>query len=82
MLFKITLSDKREITFEAKNTAEAKKIANKKYSNWEALCLLHFIKERKSDALDKRQWVQKSKKIYNRTKAKRRFKKKLREGEY
>lgn len=59
---------------------DAEKKANDIWRNWEDIKILDYVKPRKSVTLDKRQYVKKSDKIYNRNKSKRKLKKEISNG--
>ncbi len=71
MKFKIYFLDKAHVIITARDMEQAKKIAEKRYKGYESISLIPFHKPRKSATLNKRQYVKKSDKIYDRKKSKK-----------
>jgi len=74
MIFTIE-TEKGKHYFKARTLIEAKQYAFEKVGNVSSLQLIVEHKERKSPILNKRQWIQKSKTIYNRNNSKEQFRK-------
>lgn len=82
MKFKIILKNNTEHIINADDYNEAQKVARQRFNDYASIRVLLFQKERKSDILNRREWIKESNKKYDRTKEKREFKRKLNEGEY
>lgn len=77
MKFKVYLKNNNTHIIEAKSLNDAEKKATIKWKHWEDIYLLKYIKYRKSLVLEKRQYVKKSDKIYDRKKSKKETKKEI-----
>lgn len=64
-------------TINAKDLDDAEKKANEIWKGWSDIKFLRFAKPRKSATLNKRSYIKKSDKIYNRDKSKRDLKKEI-----
>jgi hypothetical protein len=77
MKFRLYHKNGKTKIFESKSLDEAEKKANKIWKDWSDLKILKYCKERKSPVLNKRQYVKKSDKIYDRKKDKEKIKKEI-----
>lgn len=77
MKFKVYHKNGNTKIINAKDLDEAEKKANKLWKEWVDIKMLQYVRPRKSPTLNKRQYVKKSDKIYDRKKEKRQFKKQI-----